>query len=301
MRLPDKLQFEIEKIFEKTPLNALKRARVELSDTYQRGEVSPFESEAKRLVYLATRMPATFAAISKVLSEVHLKGHILDLGAGPGTASWAALELFDEIETITLIEQSIDAIDLGKQLGLKKANWVHQSLSGKIPKADSAIVSYVLSELTSPEVLVEAAFLAVDQLILIEPGTPRGYEIIKKAREKLIGLGAHIIAPCPHAEKCPIQGADWCHFAARVERSKMHRELKGGTLGYEDEKFSYLIASKSGQKETFSRVLRHPIKLSGHVRLTLCNPDGNLEEKTISKKDKELYRKARKAAWGDCI
>ena len=36
--------------------------------------------------------------------------------------------------------------------------------------------------------------------------------------------GANILAPCPHARPCPLAAPDWCHFSARVARSRLHRE-----------------------------------------------------------------------------
>ena len=304
MKLSQELQSAIDQIFENTPRSALRIARAALRENYKRGDISPFENEAKRLAYLGTRMPATYAAVHKALEEVHLEGHLLDLGAGPGTASWAALDLFPNLEKITLVEQSIDAITLGKSLALhhpklKEAKWMHQTLSYPLPKADAAILSYVLNELKEPETLIQSCFEALPLLIIVEPGTPKGFELIRKIRKQLIDLGAHILAPCPHALSCPIQGSDWCHFSARVERSRLHRDLKEGSLGFEDEKFSYLIVSKNSKEAFSSRIIRHPDKQSGFVRLSLCTDQGALEKKTISRKDKDLYRKARKAEWGD--
>jgi ribosomal protein RSM22 (predicted rRNA methylase) len=92
---------------------------------------------------------------------------------------------------------------------------------------------------------------------------------------------------------------DWCHFAQRVERTSRHRQLKGGTLGYEDEKFSYLVASRKPSETVPPRILRHPGKHSGHVQLELCMPDGHAERRTITRSNKQAYRLARKATWGD--
>ena len=97
---------------------------------------------------------------------------------------------------------------------------------------------------------------------------------------------------------------DWCHFSQRVERTSQHRQLKGGTLGYEDEKFSYLIAAKpiAGKTDVASaaaRIVRHPGKHSGHVKLSLCTPQGQIENRTVARSNKAAYKSARKAEWGD--
>jgi ribosomal protein RSM22 (predicted rRNA methylase) len=91
---------------------------------------------------------------------------------------------------------------------------------------------------------------------------------------------------------------DWCHFAARVERTAEHRRLKSGALGYEDEKFSYIVAAKRPVALPDSRVLRHPLIHPGHMRLTLCRPQ-QPESKLVTKSHKTLWRYARKLDWGD--
>lgn len=83
-----------------------------------------------------------------------------------------------------------------------------------------------------------------------------------------------------------------------MERSSLHRRLKGGTLGYEDEKFSYVAATKKPFSLPTSRILSQPSRHSGHVELKLCTPEG-VQQPTISKKMGSLYKQARKADWGD--
>jgi len=93
---------------------------------------------------------------------------------------------------------------------------------------------------------------------------------------------------------------DWCHFAERLPRSSAHRLAKSSELGYEDEKYSYVVVSRSAVRVPEARILRHPRKHSGHVELELCTPDG-LKRETISRKNGERYKRARKAEWGDAL
>jgi ribosomal protein RSM22 (predicted rRNA methylase) len=83
-----------------------------------------------------------------------------------------------------------------------------------------------------------------------------------------------------------------------VERTAEHRQAKGGELGYEDEKFSYVAACRNEYFCPEGRVVRHPRFHPGHVQLTLCTASG-LRAQTIAKSQKEQYRAARKARWGD--
>lgn len=147
MQLPEELRSAIDQMVENTPQNILRKATESLSQHYREGKVSPFSDEAKRLAYLGARMPATYASIYKVLQQVALTGHVLDLGAGPGTASWALFELFPALERVTLIEKSQEAIALGKKLfenhpSFHKATWIHKSITDPIPKADAQLFLY---------------------------------------------------------------------------------------------------------------------------------------------------------------
>jgi len=93
--------------------------------------------------------------------------------------------------------------------------------------------------------LVGAMAAAGSAVLLVEPGTPDGYRRVLAARTQLLQAGWIVQAPCPHQRDCPLVGGrDWCHFAARVVRSPLHRQLKDGTRGHEDEKFCYLVATR---------------------------------------------------------
>ena len=92
---------------------------------------------------------------------------------------------------------------------------------------------------------------------------------------------------------------DWCHFSQRLERTAQHRRLKGAELGYEDEKFSYLVATRLDVPAAHARIVRHPGKHGGHVQLELCTSRGTIENTTVAKSNKEAYKRARQAKWGE--
>lgn len=315
MSYPDFLQKRIDQILEKISPSHLRLARECLTSAYREKNSSKsiFANDATRLAYLAARFPATYAAVHYVLRELSkqkpdLPCHtLLDLGSGPATASLAALEIFPNLHTAILIEKSPEAISLGKQLFLETTQeWICQDLKERkeFPKANLAILSYSLGEIKpfTTKLLDHLLQSEVDTIAIIEPGTPTGYQTILEARDFFLKNNLAIIAPCPHAKPCPLKKGDWCHFSTRLERTKLHRFLKEGSLGFEDEKFSYLIVTKiKKEKPPFSRVLRHPIKGSGHVRLALCTEEGTYEEKTVSKKNKDLYKLSRDSKWGDAV
>jgi ribosomal protein RSM22 (predicted rRNA methylase) len=73
---------------------------------------------------------------------------------------------------------------------------------------------------------------------------------------------------------------------------------RGGGLGFEDEKFSYVLAMKELSTPTAARIVRPPAIHSHMIDISLCKPEG-LERARITKKDKDAWKSARKADWGD--
>ena len=110
----------------------------------------------------------------------------------------------------------------------------------------------------------------------------------------------NIIAPCTCQTECSLPPDDWCHSIVRVERSKVHKFVKDADVPYEDEKFSYIAISREKIDNSGARILRHPNISSGFIKVKVCN-NGNIEEKTITKKEKDLFKKVKKLKCGDLI
>ncbi len=320
MRLPEYLLDSIQTESQKIERRRLLQAAAQLTERYQTGEFSTpaIISNAQRAAYLAVRLPATYAANRRVFSEIELRAphtqvkSLLDLGAGPGTALFAASETFSTLEKAMLIEADQHWLALGKELAgkspvaaVREAQWLRQDLRSGFScgEHDVVVISYALGELgpTAAEAMIRKAWsCAREFLVILEPGTPRGFSTVNAARTNLIAAGAEILAPCPHKQQCPLAKAgDWCHFAQRLERTAEHRQLKGGALGYEDEKFSYIIAGRQGTPAQGGRIVRHPAKHSGHIQLELCTQEGRIEARTVTRSGKEAFRAARKAEWGN--
>ena len=136
-------------------------------------------------------------------------------------------------------------------------------------------------------------------LLIVEPGTMTGYRNIMQARKLLLANGAAIAYPCPNIAECPLPDGDWCHFTARAARSKLHKQLKGGEVPYEDEKFSCIAVVRSECRPCERRILRHPQIASGVITLHTCTAAG-IENVRVTKSSK-LFKAARKAECGDCI
>lgn len=254
--------------------------------------------------YLAFRAPATFAAAAAVF--LHVKRQrpdwsprsLLDVGAGPGVATWAAVDAWPSLEQLTLVEAEPEMIAAGREL-MPAGTWVQTDASAARGPAELVIASYVLGELREP-VAPTLWEQAADTIAFVEPGTPAGYRRILAARAAVIEAGGFTLAPCPHDLPCPLPEDDWCHFGVRLPRSKLHRRAKGVELGYEDEKYSYAVLSREPVTKAHARVIRQPQVRSGHVNLVTSESDG-IHTRTVSRKQGKLYKEARGSAWGDAI
>lgn len=319
MQLPASLRHAIDETLATSDRRELASAAAELSAQYrtraaQRGVF--IRSELHRRAYIAVRLPATYAAVCAALAPLaHALSNsgistLLDLGAGSGSASWAAQATFPALENCTLLERDPELIALGRALVqnadnalLKEARWHAADLctTPSLPESDLVIASYALNELSDQDAIatiLRAWTAARVALVVVEPGTQAGFALIKKLRAELVEMGAHLLAPCPHSAECPLPADDWCHFAQRLERSSLHRSLKGGDLGHEDEKFSYLVFAKEPLATATARILRHPQRRAGHAHLALCTADG-LQQITVTRSDKTQWKRARKVQWGD--
>ncbi len=276
-------------------------------------------TEAERLAYAVVRLPATAAALDAAFDAVARHTRIAprtlaDLGAGPGTVLWPAHARWPELQRMTLLDRDPELLRLGVRLweigrearGGPEPDVVVRTgdlASADVDAADLVVISYAINELAeaaAARAIDRALSLSTGALVLVEPGTPSGFARIRAARDRLRAAGATIAAPCPHGDACPMAGGDWCHFAVRLERSRAHRLAKHAALGWEDEKFAYVVAVRDAamlRDRAPARAIRRPRKDAGHVRLTLCAPHGLTE--TIVRRRDPGYRAARDAAWGD--
>ncbi|SNB60739.1 Ribosomal protein RSM22 (predicted rRNA methylase) [Arboricoccus pini] len=319
MDLPVRLKQAVDDLLHGHSANELGRHAALLSKRY-RAEIRDgrhhIADEASALAYLAVRLPATFAATHAALTAAckclpdFKPASLLDLGAGPGTAAWAAGEIWPTLQRALLVEASPAIRQLGQRLaeGLEvDASYLDGHLEGSLellPKADLVTLTYVLDEIDPARrpALVERLWWATTGLlVIVEPGTPAGWARLMAARTQLLDQDAWMIAPCPHKSACPLAQPDWCHFAARVARSRLHRQAKEAALPWEDEKFIYLAVARMPGGPADTRVIARPKRDVGHISLKLCHPDGSAEWNSYGRRAKTSYGLARRADWGDAI
>jgi ribosomal protein RSM22 (predicted rRNA methylase) len=289
-----------------------------ISRTYRDGGGSgAITSQADALAYALARMPATYAAVTaslNALAEIRpdfSPQSLLDVGAGPGTATWAAAEAFSSLKSFSLIDANDAlralALDLARDSArlseLKYEKGEARAALGEAVPADLVVASYMIGELSEHERerLAEAMWAKTrETLVIVEPGTPAGYARIIALRQQLIALGAQVAAPCPHDQNCPLTSPDWCHFSQRLPRSQAQKQIKGAELAFEDEKFSFVVLSRTPVARHPARVLAQPLVGKAEISAKLCTPAGLVTTK-VPRRDKTGYARARRWRWGDAV
>ncbi len=316
--LPAELKAALEARLQGLSRNDVAERAALISQTYRDGGgSSAIRSEADALAYALARMPATYAAVTASLNALReirpdlAPASLFDVGAGPGTATWAAAEAFSSLASFALLDANgalrALALDLGRDsTRLRKMTYPHGEVLAALAgseAADLVIASYMIGEIDDAQrtALGDAMWEKTrDTLLIVEPGTPAGYNRIMALRRQLIAAGAHVAVPCPHNSECPLAAPDWCHFTQRLPRSRAHKQLKSAELPYEDEKFSYVALTRAPAVRHRARVIAQPVVTKVAVSARLCTDRGILNA-VAARRQKAAYQRLKKIAWGDAI
>jgi ribosomal protein RSM22 (predicted rRNA methylase) len=316
--LPAELKAALDARLQGLSRNAAAERAALISQTYRDGGgSSAIRSEADALAYALARMPATYAAVSASLNALReirpdfAPTSLVDVGAGPGTAAWAAAAAFPSLTSFALLDANSALRTLALDLGgdstrLRKMTYQHGEARAALADSEAAdlvIASYMIGEIGDAQrtALAELMWAKTrDTLLIVEPGTPAGYGRIIALRRQLIAAGANVAAPCPHARECPLLTPDWCHFTQRLPRLRAHKQLKSAELPYEDEKFSFVALSRAPAARHPARVIAQPVVTKVAVTARLCTDQGILNA-SATRRQKAAYQRFKKIAWGDAI
>lgn len=311
MQLPLKCREKVSRLYAELKQGELSKVQKNLTYKYKNetGESkSLIDSKADSLLYAISRMPATYAVIYTLLSQLLEQGlisgieSVLDVGSGTG-AGYFAIKEFDDDTKISLFERDENMIKVfetltDNEVPVQKLDIIRDRLE---TKADLVMTSYVLSEMKEQDRLNSVLKIlesANKYLLIIDTGTPRTYENMMTVKRFVQEKGYNVIAPCM-SKKCGLKN-DYCQFYARVERSALMRQAKQSELSYEDEKYFYLLISKENAEICGKRVIRRPIIKPNNVELMLCSSDGAGRE-SFTKKNKEIFKQAKKSKINDLI
>lgn len=213
------------------------------------------------------------------------------------------------MRNVTLVDRSAGMLALAGRLGaaspwpaLRGAAFREADLrsSPDLPPADLVIAAFSLGEIAEGDLATAVGHLASAAsglLLAVEPGTPAGFRRILDVRRLAVERGWHVAAPCPHDLACPLADGDWCHFAARFQRTGPEIRAARATRPFADEKFSYVALVREAPRQIGRRVIARPQLAKGQVRLRLCTPDG-IRTEGASRRHVDGYRRLRQAEWG---
>jgi ribosomal protein RSM22 (predicted rRNA methylase) len=321
--LPPDLKAGLDRLAHGVSRKALAERAAAQSQSYRAGGGSRRIATAEDvLAYAFTRLPATFAAAIAVFNAMRetlstfRPRTMLDVGAGPGTAAFAAIRAFETLIDIRLVDANAELRKLALTLmaeadseTLRRAaegqSYRHGNalalLVGAEP-SDLVIASYAAGEIAEGELAHFTQLLwraTAGALVVIEPGTPEGCGRVLRMRGELIAAGAHVAAPCPHGRACPLQPPDWCHFAQRLPRSRDHLRIKGAEVPFEDEKFSYAVLSRHKPQFIDSRVVAPPKIAKSAITTKLCTEVGVVVD--VAARRDASYRRRKSWRWGDSV
>ena len=240
-------------------------------------------------LYMIARGRSIMGVVEKIISQnleaFHDVESVVDFGGGPGTFLFAiskfkTLNKYTNVERSdsfigimnVLVEEFLSSSTTNTHVDSISCNYLKPG-SQDIPTSDLCVFSYTLCERENSLVYLSDLVEQSNMVLIIEPGTPSGFKNIIQARDKLIEKGFGTIAPCTVSNGfCPLRDSesDWCHFVERVDRSRIQRHLKNGVLGYEYEKYSYLLMSKHPIHTNGKRIISRPTYTKHRVSFDIC-------------------------------
>src|ERR1700681_1790402 len=164
--LPTELRAALDAKLEGLSRNETAGRAALISQTYRGGGGSgTIRSETDALAYVLARMPATYAAVVASLNALFeirpdfAPTSLLDVAAGPGTASWAATEAFASLLEIVLLDANDAlrtlALDLTRKSarlrGIRYELGQARSLVAHADAVDLVVASYMIGEVGDTE------------------------------------------------------------------------------------------------------------------------------------------------------
>lgn len=231
---------------------------------------------------------------------------VLDFGCGSGIGAMRYLHWFGGREVLyhdrsaAAMDYAVRAFHAGQPHIPARAQ---RSTDGVAP--DVLLVSHVLGELDDQGM---ASLLQViersQRIVIVEPGNLRVSRRLSALRDTLLDR-FHIVAPCPHARRCPALGkdTDWCHFFAppppevftEGEWVKTAREVG---IDLRALPYAFLALDRTPQPASArsNRILGRPDVGKHEARVQVCAPSGLSIQAVTKRHQPDLWRKLKKDA-----
>jgi ribosomal protein RSM22 (predicted rRNA methylase) len=327
LSLPDDLHDAIARALASIPPARWVREAQLLSERYRAPRTAQGASlatgEVQALGYAALILPATYAQLRGALAATAARipgwapATMLDLGSGPGTALWAATAQWPSLRALAAWEREPALIALGLSLArasqaaaVRTAKWerldlraLERASARTSEQFDVVVLGHVLNELdaeSQPQVVAAAWQRTAGLLLIVEPGTSAAFEVVRAARDQLLGLGAHTIAPCAHDQACPLEN-DWCHFPQRLKRPEFQRRAREARSEWEESKFAYAaLARFATRAPIWGRVIREPFSNKAYAEAMISTAAGVARYRGL-KRHRDAFRQVKQLEWGAAL
>lgn len=280
---------------------------------------------ADTLAYLSLRFPATYAQLFAAFTQIQERvpswqpKTVLDIGCGPGTGIWAAKEVWPDIQSAVGIDRDTNFLSLAEEIHYEAkvdlaVKWVHQTIDNwtRMPEPtryDLIIVGSVVNELTknAKEDFLDALTKQCSGIVVVlEPGTPRGFGIIQSVAA-YVSAKSKLIAPYVGGAFIPSEDF-WIHFPQRFLRPDFQRRVRQHMRNspmmasdWEEAKFSYVAwGDVAVEKQFWGQTVGDVQKYHGYLIIPVLTEKGIVKAR-IMKRQKALYASAKHMRWGESI
>ncbi len=224
--------------------------------------------------YLLWWWPQTYAKTQAALRMAPMPRapRILDVGAGPGPAALAAVDLLGG--EATCFDLSEDALAEARALGIR-----HTARELPSQEFDLTLAANLVSEMGDPLTLLRKL---TGTIVIVEPALRETGRALLKARDALLAEGFCALAPCLTQRPCPALASpkDWCTAEVRWTPPRYFRQLADATGLRADEMLSFapLVLARSAPQPPMSlwRVVGVPPPEKGKKRVWICSDEGRV-------------------------
>lgn len=273
---------------------------------------------AKLLYFLCADSPKVGLVLEECVArdaEFGAPRCILDLGCGVGATSvgllaWLAargrrdpiaIDLVDrEPSVLRIAERVVEEAAALAGVPTRLSTWVGDLREVDVrPATDLILCQTALNEHLAAGIAEpdhdEATFRAAERwsrsarTVLIEPALKPTTRALQRLRDRILERGgAHVVAPCPHQQACPMlaqmsaRRGDWCHEARAYEPTPMVAAVQARTRR-RDERLTYAFqAFAPGSLRPHStgsmpwRLVTDPLGSRGKTERLVCRGDGEI-------------------------
>jgi len=287
------------------------------------GKRSYLDDPALRRAYLRYHLPLNAARASYVLAEalriepsIAALEEVVDLGAGPGSASLTSLLGLPATPArgYTLLDRSRSALAIGRRLvercaasrggstpassGLREVRTAASSLVPlpAFPRRALVWLSFVLNEIgvgarrgNDPAGFLRALARRLDPgsaVLLLEPALRAPARNLLAVHDAAAASGDwRVLAPCTHQRSCPLLRArdrSWCHFRFEWQPPDVALEAARPLgLGRDPPAVAYLVLlrreARAPVSSSAARVIGDPMRVRGGKTAVYICRDGSRE------------------------